>query len=285
MIWREYIMKKLISLFLALMMVVSLAAVVSADEGDLAADGWSVANDNFLGWTKEGDEIVGDFNIGWENAEPMMLWKDMITDYNNFCIELDMTANNMTSPAISVMGVRVEADGNGGDGHQVYLKTNNTEGFEGRNQTYDWIKAANSKVHVTIARKDGGDLHILIVGESNENVIGEYKLLTVPVTVETPTVEIMAYRGCARFGNLTVTEGDSVELPTEPEVVAPTEPATEPPTDPVDETEAPTDAPADPTDPTDPGDDSNGSTGLIIAIVAVVVVAVVVVVIIKKKKG
>jgi hypothetical protein len=64
-------MKKLISLFLALMMVVSLAAVVSADEGDLAADGWSVANDNFLGWTKEGDEIVGDFNIGWENAEPM----------------------------------------------------------------------------------------------------------------------------------------------------------------------------------------------------------------------
>ena len=280
-------MKKLISLFLALMMVVSLVAVVSADEGDLAADGWSVANDNFLGWTKEGDEIVGDFNIGWENAEPMKLWKDMITDFNNFCIELDLTANNMTSPAISVMGVRVEADGNGGDGHQVYLKTNNTEGFEGRNQTYDWIKAANSKVHVTIARKDGGDLHILIEGESNENVIGEYKLITVEVTNETPTVEIMAYRGCARFGAITLLEGADVELPTEP--TPPTEPPTDPPADPTDAPADPTDAPADPTDapadPTEPTEPDNGSTGLIIAIVAVIVIAVVVVVIIKKKKG
>ena len=280
-------MKKLISLFLALMMVVSLAAVVSADEGDLAADGWSVANDNFLGWTKEGDEIVGYFNIGWENAEPIMLWKDMITDFNNFCIELDLTANNMTSPAISVMGVRVEADGNGGDGHQVYLKTNNTEGFEGRNQTYDWIKAANSKVHVTIARKDGGDLHILIKGESNENVIGEYKLITVEVTNETPTVEIMAYRGCARFGAITLLEGADVELPTEP--TPPTEPPTDPPADPTDAPADPTDAPADPTDapadPTEPTEPDNGSTGLIIAIVAVIVIAVVVVVIIKKKKG
>lgn len=280
-------MKKLISLFLALMMVVSLVAVVSADEGDLAADGWSVANDNFLGWTKEGDEIVGDFNIGWENAEPMKLWKDMITDFNNFCVELDLTANNMTSPAISVMGVRVEADGNGGDGHQVYLKTNNTEGFEGRNQTYDWIKAANSKVHVTIARKDGGDLHILIEGESNENVIGEYKLITVEVTNETPTVEIMAYRGCARFGAITLLEGADVELPTEP--TPPTEPPTDPPADPTDAPADPTDAPADPTDapadPTEPTEPDNGSTGLIIAIVAVIVIAVVVVVIIKKKKG
>lgn len=280
-------MKKLISLFLALMMVVSLAAVVSADEGDLAADGWSVANDNFLGWTKEGDEIVGDFNIGWENAEPMKLWKDMITDFNNFCVELDLTANNMTSPAISVMGVRVETDGNGGDGHQVYLKTNNTEGFEGRNQTYDWIKAANSKVHVTIARKDGGDLHILIEGESNENVIGEYKLITVEVTNETPTVEIMAYRGCARFGAITLLEGADVELPTEP--TPPTEPPTDPPADPTDAPADPTDAPADPTDapadPTEPTEPDNGSTGLIIAIVAVIVIAVVVVVIIKKKKG
>lgn len=282
-------MKKLISLFLALMMVVSLAAVVSADEGDLAADGWSVANDNFLGWTKEGDEIVGDFNIGWENAEPMMLWKDMITDFNNFCVELDLTANNMTSPAISVMGVRVEADGNGGDGHQVYLKTNNTEGFEGRNQTYDWIKAANSKVHVTIARKDGGDLHILIKGESNENIVGELKLITVPVTNETAKLEIAVYRGCARFGNLTVTEGDAVELPTGSEVPPPTETPTDPPADPTDAPADPTDAPADPTDapadPTEPAEPDNGSTGLIIAIVAVIVVAVVVVVIIKKKKG
>lgn len=280
-------MKKLISLFLALMMVVSLAAVVSADEGDLAADGWSVANDDFIGWTKDGDEIVGDFNTGWVNAEPMMLWKDMITDFNNFCIELDLTANNMTSPAISVMGVRVEADGNGGDGHQVYLKTNNTEGFEGRNQTYDWIKAANSKVHVTIARKDGGDLHILIEGESNENVIGEYKLITVEVTNETPTVEIMAYRGCARFGAITLLEGADVELPTEP--TPPTEPPTDPPADPTDAPADPTDAPADPTDapadPTEPTEPDNGSAGLIIAIVAVIVIAVVVVVIIKKKKG
>lgn len=280
-------MKKLISLFLALMMVVSLAAVVSADEGDLAADGWSVANDNFLGWTKEGDEIVGDFNIGWENAEPIMLWKDMITDFNNFCIELDLTANNMTSPAISVMGVRVEADGNGGDGHQVYLKTNNTEGFEGRNQTYDWIKAANSKVHVTIARKDGGDLHILIKGESNENIVGELKLITVPVTNETAKLEIAVYRGCARFGAITLLEGTDVELPTEP--TPPTEPPTDPPADPTDAPADPTDAPADPTDapadPTEPTEPDNGSTGLIIAIVAVIVIAVVVVVIIKKKKG
>lgn len=286
-------MRRLMSLFLALMMVFSVAAMVSADDHPLATDGWSVTNDNFLGWTKEGDEIVGDFNIGWENAEPMKLWKDMITDYNNFRLEIDLTANNMTSPAISVMGVRIETDGNGGDGHQVYLKTNNTEGFEGRNQTYDWIKAANSKAHIVIARKDGGDLHILIVGESNENVIGEHKLITVAVTNETPTVEIMAYRGCARFGNLTVTEGESVELPTEPTPPAP--PATEPqPTEPAPTQPKPTD-PAAPQEtepkgtepkPTEPADSPDGgSTGLIIAIVAVVVIAVVAVVIIKKKKA
>lgn len=282
-------MKRLFSLMLALMMVLSMAALVSADENDLAADGWSVTNDNFIGWTKEGDEIVGDFNIGWENAEPMRLWKDMVTDFNNFRLEMTLTANNMTSPAIAVMGVRIEADGNGGDGHQVYLKTNNTEGFEGRNQTYDWIKAANSKVNVIVARKDGGDLHILIVGESNENVIGEHKLITVPVTAETATVEIMAYRGCARFGAITLTEGADVELPTEPEAVVP---PTEAPTEPED---APTEPKAEATEPeatepkaTEPADDTPAggtSTGLIIAIVAVVVVAVVAIVVIRKKKA
>ncbi len=273
-------MKRLFHLMLALLMAFSLAVIASAEETDLAADGWSVANDNFLGWSKEGDEIVGDFNVGWENADPMKLWKDMITDFNNFRLELDLTANNMTSPAIAVMGVRMEADGNGGDGHQVYLKTNNTEAFEGRNQTYDWIKAANSKVHLTIARKDGGDLHILIVGESNENVMGEYKLITVAVTSETPTVEIMAYRGCARFGAIALTEGDAVELLSEPKPVEP--PATDPPATEPQATEP------DPTEPkpTEPAEKNpkDNSIYLIIAIVAVVAVAAVVIVVIRKKK-
>ena len=309
-------MKKLISLLLALTMLLCLGVAAYADEAEdtwAPIEGWSVTNDNYLGWSQEGDEIIGDFNIGWENAEPMKLWQDMITDYNNFRVELDMTANNMTSPAIAVMGVRIEADGNGGDGHQVYLKTNNTEGFEGRNQTYDWIKAANSKVHIVIARKDGGDLTVLIVGESNSAVQGEFKLLTIPVTNETPTVEIMAYRGCAKFANLTVTEGEGIELPTEPTVDTPTTPPagdsgegngdnngneTDPtqPSNPgnSDNTNTQPTSPSTPagndnTDaPQDNNDAGNNNTGTIILIVAIVVVvaaAVAAVIIIKKKNG
>ena len=263
-------MKKLISLLLALTMLLCLGVAAYADEAEdtwAPIEGWSVTNDNYLGWSQEGDEIIGDFNIGWENAEPMKLWQDMITDYNNFRVELDMIANNMTSPAIAVMGVRVEADGNGGDGQQIYLKTNNTEGFEGRNQTYDWLKAANAKVHIVIARKDGGDLNILIVGESNSAVQGEFKLLTIPVANETPTIEIMVYRGCAKFANLTVTEGEGIELPTEPTVEVPIDPPEETPTDPPEEipTDPPAEEPGDnietePSQPSDPGNSGNTNT-------------------------
>ena len=297
-------MKKLISLFLALTMLLCLSVAAYAVVGDWApVEGWSVTNDDYLGWSQEGDEIIGDFNIGWENAEPMKLWQDMITDYNNFRVELDMIANNMTSPAIAVMGVRVEADGNGGDGQQIYLKTNNTEGFEGRNQTYDWLKAANAKVHIVIARKDGGDLNILIVGESNSAVQGEFKLLTIPVTNETPTVEIAAYRGCAKFANLTVTEGEGIELPTEPTGDTPTTPPAGDSGNETDPTQPSNPGNSDNTQPTSPStpagndntdapqdnnDAGNNNTGTIILIVAIVVVvaaAVAAVIIIKKKNG
>lgn len=276
-------MKKLFSLVLALMMIFSMAVFASAEETDLAADGWNVNNDNFLGWTKEGDEIVGDFNVGWENGDDMRLWKDMITDFNNFRLEIKLDANNMTSPAISIMGVRIEPDGNGGDGHQVYLKTNNTEGFEGRNETYDWFKAANGNVQLVIARKDGGDLHVLIVGESNDTVVGDTKLLTIQVTNETPTVAIMVYRGCASFSDMTLVEGTDVELPTESKPAEPTEPADPDPTE--TEPAEPKPTQPEPTDPAGNNTPNNNSVGLIIAIVAVVVAAVVAVIIIRKKKA
>lgn len=272
-------MKKLISLCLALVMLLGLAAVASAAEGDLAADGWSVANDNFLGWTKDGDVITGDFNVGWENVEPISLWKDAITDFNNFSVELDMTAGNMTSPFIRVMGVQFEPDGNGGDGNQVYLKTNNTADFEGRNQTYDWLKAAGCKVHITITRVDGGDLTIQIVGASSDSVVGESKTLTVEATDPSAVLTIGVFRGSAQFSGLKVANGDDVVAPTEP---APTEPPTNPPTEPTPTNPAPTD-PA-PTQPADTDKDGGDSTVIWIVIAAVAVAAVVVVVIVVSKK-
>lgn len=275
-------MKKLIGLFLTMALLLSLTAVVYAADADLAADGWSVANDNFLGWTKDGDTIVGDFNVGWENVEPISLWKDAITDFNNFSVEVDMTASNSTSPFIAVMGVRIETDGNGGDGNQVFIKSNNTENFDGNNKTYDWVKAAGCKAHVTITRVDGGDLTVQIVGESNDAVAGETKTLTVETTAEAAKLEIGVYRGCAKFEQLTVRNGDDVVAPTDP---APTEPD---PTDPEPTDPKPTDSkPADPkpTEPavSDPGDADNSSIVWIV-IAGVAVAAVVVVALIAKKK-
>lgn len=274
-------MKKLISVCLALVMLLSLAAAVSADEGDLAADGWSVANDNFLGWSKDGDVITGDFNVGWENAEPISLWKDAITDFNNFSVEMDVTASNMTSPYIRVMGVQIEADGNGGDGNQVYLKTNNTADYEGNNKTYDWLKAAGCKVHITVTRMDGGDLTVQIVGESSASVAGESKTLTVEATNPSAVLEIGVFRGSAQFGGLTVANGDDVVAPTEPEQTEPSEEPTEP-----EETKAADTTEPEPTEPAKT-DKDGGSTVIWIVIAAVAVVAVVVVVIVvgKKKKA
>lgn len=274
-------MKKLISVCLALVMLFSLVAVVLAEEGDLAADGWSVANDNFLGWTKEGDVITGDFNVGWENVEPISLWKDAITDFNNFSVEMDIVAGNMTSPFIRVMGVQIEPDGNGGDGNQVYLKTNNTAEFAGNNKTYDWLKAAGCKVHITITRMDGGDLTVQIVGASSDSVAGESKTLTVEATNPSAVLEIGVFRGSAQFGGVTVANGDEVVAPTEPEPTEPSEEPTEP-----EETKATEPIQPEPTEPakTDP-DGGNTVIWIVIAAVAVVAVVVVVVVVGKKKKA
>lgn len=252
-----------------------------ADEPTLADEGWNVANDNYLGWTLTDGVITGDFNIGWENAEPISLWQDKITDFNNFSIELDLTAGNATSPFIAVMGVRIEADGNGGDGNQVYLKSNNTVDFEGNNVTYDWLKAAGCEVHVTITRIDGGDLQIQLLGASNEAVSGEIKTLSVPVTTESAELTIGVYRGCAKFAGLTVREGEDATVPTEP---APTEPA---PTEPSATEPAPTEPKATEPAPTapieEPGNDS-GNTLYIVLAAAAVVIAAVVIVVVKKKK-
>ncbi len=268
---------------LALALLLCTCVSAFADAPTLADEGWNVANDNFLGWTLDNGVITGDFNIGWENAEPISLWQDMITDSDNFSVSLNMTASNATSPFIAVMGVRVEADGNGGDGNQVYLKTNNTEGFEGNNVTYDWLKAANCEVHVTIVRIDGGDLQIQLIGASNEAVSGETKTLTVPVTNESAELTIGVYRGCAKFAGLTVLEGEDVTAPTEP---VPTEPTpTEPaPTEPKATEPKATEPKATEPAPTDKPAESSNDTLWIVLAAAVVVVAVVVIVVVKKKR-
>ena len=82
-------MKRLFSLMLALMMVLSLAALVSADENDLAADGWSVTNDNFIGWTKEGDEIV--FSTESHNAVELMFFSNKCQVYKTRACDFDDT--------------------------------------------------------------------------------------------------------------------------------------------------------------------------------------------------
>lgn len=283
-------MKRMICLLAALMLMFGmLTCVASATEDAVAADGWSVVNDNYIGWTMDGGVITGNFNIGWENADPnpISLWKDLLTDENDFTLDLDMKAGGSDSPAISLLGVRIEADGNNGDGNQVYLKINNTEGFDGGNKTYDWLKAAGSKVHITIWRIAGGDLTIRITGESSASVIGETKTITVTPAATGPEVKLYVFRGCAEFGHITLSEGVS-EVPevTQPTQPKPTEPAaTEPkPTEPeATEPKATDPAPTDPTQPKPATDDS--VLWIVISAVAAVLIVVAVVVIIKKKKA
>lgn len=279
-------MKKLIGFCLVLAVLLSLSAAALAAEGDLAADGWSVANDDFLGWSKDGDTITGDFNVGWENAEPIALWKDAITDPNKFSVELDVTASNMTSPYIRIMGVQIEADGNGGSGNQVYLKTNNTADFEGNNKTYDWLVAAGCKAHIIITRVDGGDLTVQIIGASSESVAGETKTLTVEAAEESARLEIGVFRGVAQFGGLTVANGDDAVAPPEAtEQAEPTDQPTAPEETPAQQTSAPNTPGPDTSRPSDTGkNDSSHVVWIVIAAAAVAAVVVVIAVVGRKKR-
>lgn len=275
-------MRRFIRTFVAVLLVIGLIpCLASATEDAVAADGWSVDNDNYLGWSMEDGVITGDFNTGWENHEPIRLWKDYITDIDNFTLELEMTASSMTSPYLAVMGVRIEADGNNGDGNQVFLKSNNTEAFDGNNVNYDWIKAANCKVHITVWRIDGGDLTIRITGESDANVSGETKTLTVAPGAELAAIEVGVFRGCAQFGNLKL--ADSVEeIPEEPVVTVPTEPEVTQmqPTEPKGTAPQTT----NPSEPAEGEVPAPSYIGAWIAIAAAVVIAVVGIVLVCKKR-
>jgi DNA-directed RNA polymerase subunit RPC12/RpoP len=143
---------------------------------------------DFSGWTTfDGVNIAADYSKTVNNH---CIWKNLLTDQNDFTATLDVTADNKSSAYVKLLGVTLELDGNGGDGNQVFVKLN------GSNQ--DWLTCTGCVTNVKITRKAGGDLTFTLTGLGNDTPM----TFTVTPTEQNENLELGLYRGMAKFRNI-----------------------------------------------------------------------------------
>lgn len=140
-------MKKIMSVLIALAMVLMILPMtaLAATPEDL---GWTINKDDFTGWTVDGESIRCDF----DQCNYNKITKNVLEDPKNFVIELDMYGDRTSDPYIKVLNVAISVGGNNGNGNQIFLKVGDARGT--------WISARNTKVHLKIARYNGGDLSV-----------------------------------------------------------------------------------------------------------------------------
>ena len=122
--------------------------------GTPADYGWESDNGNFTGWTM--DEEGNSFTVTYDGENSKRMWKELFEDAENFTIGIDVQVLNRRVE-IELMGVRFELNTEGGNGNQIYIK-----------DTDSWLDAQEQTIHVTIARRNGGDLMIRYDGKGNE---------------------------------------------------------------------------------------------------------------------
>ena len=145
---------------------------------------------DFSGWAAEdAANISAEYNA---TTGEHRIWKNLLTNQNDFTAELDIITDNTSSAYVKVLGVTLELDSSGGDGNQSFVKLN------GQNQ--DWVRGDNCEMHVKLERKDGGDLTITVTGKN-----GDTMDLTTKPTEENENLELGLYRGIASYKNITVT--------------------------------------------------------------------------------
>ncbi|MBQ8587175.1 MAG: hypothetical protein IJ453_03720 [Oscillospiraceae bacterium] len=162
--------------------------------------GWHSDSEDFSGW-KALDEA--NFSAAYAEVQNHRVWKELISDPENFSVDLDVANDNTSSTYIKVQGISLELDSNNGSGNQTFMKVGGVN--------YDWLSGNGCKFHVTIARSNGGDLNVTVTGAGNETPF----TATASPTENNENVELGLYRGVASFREISVTNG-AAEEPAEP---------------------------------------------------------------------
>ena len=189
-------MKKIMSVLIALAMVLMILPMtaLAATPEDL---GWTINKDDFTGWTVDGESIRCDF----DQCNYNKITKNVLEDPKNFVIELDMYGDRTSDPYIKVLNVAISVGGNNGNGNQIFLKVGDARGT--------WISARNTKVHLKIARYNGGDLSVEVTGDGSYTMI-----FSAPIRSKDTTVEVGTNRGIMVMENFSYRMPEEGEGPT-----------------------------------------------------------------------
>lgn len=203
-------MKKLLSVFLVLTLVLGLMITVCA--ASPADNGW-ISESEFSGWTLNDDgSMTLVYNDGTGANDNRIL--HTIDDAQNFSLTVKVDSEANSRPVIKMLGVVIELNAENGDGNQFFVKN-----FDGRNwNNFDWLTAQGCVVTVTISRTDGGNLKVTATGEGNETPI------TMDIAVPEPdsTSLELAMFGCGNHEKggiatffVTLPAGEEPDGPTE----------------------------------------------------------------------
>lgn len=177
-------MKKLATVLLALTMVFVLA--IGAAAAGPADNGWS-SESEFAGWTyAEDGSMTLIHNDGSGVNDNRIL--HAIDDPQNFTVTVYVDSETNSRPVISLFGINIELNAENGNGNQFFVKN-----FDGSNwNNFDWLDANECKVEVVLSRENGGDLHVVVRGEGNDNPI------TMDVAIPEPDSTMLALQmyGC-----------------------------------------------------------------------------------------
>ena len=176
-------------------------------DSPLKEDGWNVEAEgeatlvegDFSGWEIV-DGKINSIKGKWMDMENIVLSKKLLTDINNFSLQLVVDTDFFSSPCIQILGVRLELDGNHGDGNQVFVKKDSV----GAGGEDSWFMCKDDIVYVNLSRKNGGKLQIVLWGEGNVNSLE----LSYDVAEETDIVKLIVFRGEAKFMDITVGSPD-----------------------------------------------------------------------------
>ena len=268
-------MKKLLLILLALTLVLSVASVASA--ATLPENGWQDDDGNYDGWTLNDDGSMTMVYTDGTGYADNRIWCS-VEDSQNFVISTVVDFENNSRPTVGILGVIVALNSQGGDGNQFCVQTLDASGSWAQ---HDWMSATDCVATVWLARENGGNVKVTIVGKDNATPT------TMELVVSEPnnnnlTLGMYDCSSHPQGGIATYTVDFSAENPpvAEPPATEPSEPAETKPAEP-----KPTQP--KPTQPVAGNTPANSNTGLVIALVAVLIVAAaaVVIAVVSKKKA
>ena len=160
--------------------------------------GWESDSADFTGWTADSG---GNMTVTYDVATNSRIWQELLSDKNNFTIDLDVRNDKTSSTYVKIFGVTLELDSNNGSGNQTYIKL----GGKG----YDWLSGSNCRFHVNISRENGGVLMFTVTGENNAVPFSN----SVAAADTNAALELGLYRGVTTFANISTdgSGGDSEE--------------------------------------------------------------------------